>query len=206
LITAVRGKLELIGLDSVIVEVGGVSLRVFVPVSLLSGMGEIGQEVKLYTHFYIREDQMALYGFKSSDQLELFELLLGVSGVGPKAALTLVGASDVQTVHLAISQNNVDYLKKIPGIGPKTAGRIILELKGKLVDTSPTSKVIAAAGATGTIQTNQTALQRTQVIEALTGLGYSLGEVQRALSSLPADKALSIEEQVFEALRYLGQG
>jgi holliday junction DNA helicase RuvA len=206
LITAVKGKLEIIGLESVIIEVGGVSLRVFVPVSLLSSMGEIGQELKLYTHFYVREDQMALYGFKSPDQLDLFELLLGVSGVGPKAALTLVGAAEVQTVHLAISQSNVDFLKKIPGIGPKTAGRIILELKGKLVETSTTSKSLAAAGASGTIQNNQTALVRTQVIEALTGLGYSLGEVQRALGSLPADKELSIEEQVFEALRYLGQG
>jgi holliday junction DNA helicase RuvA len=205
LITAVRGKLEIIGLDSVILEVGGVSLRIFVPVTLLSDVGEIGQEVKLYTHFLVREDQMALYGFRASDQLELFELLIGVSGVGPKAALGIISSADVATVNVAISQSNVDFLKKIQGIGPKTAGRIILELKGKLVETSTASKSSALAGASGNAKLSQEALQRTQVIDALTGLGYSLIEIQRALANLPTDRTLSIEEQVFEALRYLGQ-
>src|SRR5690349_21193456 len=136
MIVAVRGQLESIGLDSVIVEVGGVSLRIFVPVALLNEVGDIGQPIKLYTHFYVREDQLSLYGFQSQAQLDLFELLIGVAGVGPKAALSMLSAATVDAVHLAIAQGNVDFLKKVPGIGAKTASRIILELKGKLVEVS----------------------------------------------------------------------
>lgn len=205
MIAAIRGRLEAMGTDSVIVEVGGISLRVFVPVSLLSELGEIGSEVKLYTHFYIREDQMALYGFKTNPQLELFEMLLGVSGVGPKAALSLVSTGGVEAVQLAIAQSDVDFLKKIQGIGAKTAARIILELKGKLVELPGSAKMVVAAanGAAGKVAPQ--ALERMQLREALAGLGYTTGEIEEAISNLPSERTLSLEEQVLEALRYLGQ-
>ncbi len=204
MIVAIRGKLERSGLDSVIIEVGGVSLRIFVPVSLLNDMGEVGGEVKLYTHLYVREDQWALYGFKSTEQLDLFELLIGVAGVGPKAALSMLSSAAVEAVHLAIAQSNVDFLKKVPGIGAKTASRIILELKGKLVEVSSPAKAVALASP-GDAKSNAVALERMQVIEALTNLGYTPAEVQAALTALPQDRPLSLEEQVLEALRFLGQ-
>ncbi|MEI6047023.1 MAG: Holliday junction branch migration protein RuvA [Chloroflexota bacterium] len=204
MIVAVRGRLEGMGLDSVIVEVGGVSLRVFVPLSLLNEVGEIGSEVKFYTHFYIREDQLSLYGFKNQPQLDLFEMLISVAGVGPKAALSLISAATVEAIHLAIAQSEVDFLKKVPGIGPKTASRIILELKGKLVEVSkPTKTVALTPGADN--KSTTAALERRQVIEALTNLGYSSAEVQTALATLPQDRPLTLEEQVLECLRYLGQ-
>ncbi len=204
MIAAIRGKLEHSGLDSVVVEVGGVSLRLFVPVALLNEIGEIGSEIKLYTHLYVREDQLSLYGFKSQEQLDLFDLLIGVAGVGPKAALSMLSAAEVETIHLAIAQGNVDFLKKVPGIGAKTASRIILELKGKLVEVGGPAKAVALA-AGGDAKNNLAALERMQLIEALSNLGYTPAEVQAALGALPQDRQLSLEEQVLEALRYLGQ-
>lgn len=205
MITAVRGQLEHIGLDSVIIEVGGVSLRIFVPVAILNEMGEVGREVKLYTHFYVREDQLALYGFQTQAQLDLFELLIGVAGVGPKAALSMLSSAAVDAIHLAIAQSNVDFLKKVPGIGAKTASRIVLELKGKLVEVSTSARSAALALGSGNITNNTATLERMQVIEALSNLGYNPAEVQAALATLPQDRQLTLEEQVLEALRYLGQ-
>src|SRR5438045_6561228 len=95
---------------------GGVSLRIFVPASILSELGDIGSEIKLYTHLYVREDQLALYGFRTPDQLSLFELLLGVAGVGPRAALNVLSNAAPETVQLAIAQSDIDFLKKVPGI------------------------------------------------------------------------------------------
>ncbi len=204
MIVAVRGRLEWMGPDSVVIEVGGVSLRVFVPAALLSNLGEIGSQVKLYTHFYVREDQMALYGFKDQDDLTLFEMLLSVAGVGPRAALNVLSNANAEAVQLAIAQSDADFLKKVPGIGAKTASRIILELKGKLVETSNRATGAALAGAGGSKNT-PAVLERLQVIEALTGLGYSTTEVQAALATLPPDHKLSLEEQVLAALQYLGQ-
>ncbi|MEI7554683.1 Holliday junction branch migration protein RuvA [Candidatus Chlorohelix sp.] len=198
MIAAIRGQLEQMGTDSALINVGGVSLRVFVPTSALDDLGEIGREVKLFTHFYVREDQLALYGFKTSEQQELFEMLLSVAGVGPRAALNLIGAADVGATHLAIAQSNVDFLKKVSGIGPKTAARIILELKGKLVEVQP-------AKPSRNVEATPTVLERRQLVEALGGLGYTPAEIQTALNALPAEQELSLEEQVLEALRFLGQ-
>jgi Holliday junction DNA helicase RuvA len=201
MIAGVRGMLEYMGIDHVLVHVGGVTLKVFVPTSMLDDLGEIGREVKLHTHLYVREDQLALYGFQNQEQLSLFEMLLNVSGVGPRAALNVLSAADVGAVHLAIAQGNVDFLKKVPGIGPKTAARIILELKGKLVETETTNRALKA----GVAGQTPNMLERRQLVEALSGLGYNPAEIQSALSSLPSDKTLSLEEQVLEALRFLGQ-
>ena len=204
MIVGVRGRLEWMGTDSVVLEVGGVSLRVFVPSSLLNDLGEVGTEVKFFTHFYVREEQMALYGFKDQEQLALFEMLLGVAGVGPRAALNVLSNASTEAVQLAIAQSDADFLKKVPGIGAKTASRIILELKGKLVEVSGPAKVAALAGVSDP-KSATAALERMQVIEALSNLGYSTAEVQNALAALPSDQPLSLEEQVLAALRYLGQ-
>ena len=100
--------------------------------------GQSGAKIKLYTHLYVREDQLTLYGFKNPEQLALFDLLLGVAGVGPRAALNVLSNASTEAVQLAIARSDADFLKKVPGIGAKTASRgIILELKGKLVETTP---------------------------------------------------------------------
>lgn len=203
MIAAVRGKLEWMGPDNILIDISGVSLRLFVPVAILNDLGPIGGEIKLYTHLYVREDQLTLYGFKNPEQLALFDLLLGVAGVGPRAALNVLSNASTEAVQLAIAQSDADFLKKVPGIGAKTASRIILELKGKLVETTPATR------STGGKQASQASpeknLERLRITEALSGLGYTSAEIQAALAALPPDHALSLEEQVLAALRYLGQ-
>ncbi len=205
MIAAVRGRLESMGADNVIIEVGGVSLRLFVPSALLNELGDIGSEIRLHTHLYVREDQLALYGFKDQAQLSLFEMLMGIAGIGPRAALNVLSFGSSETIQLAIAQGDVDFLKKVPGIGAKTASRIILELKGKLVEVSSPARSAALAGTLPGAKNPAGAVERMQVIEALSNLGYTTPEIQSALASLPTDQTLSIEEQVFAALRYLGQ-
>ncbi len=206
MIAGIAGLLEWMGPDCVIVAVGGVSLRLFIPGSLLNDLGDIGSPVKFHTHLYVREDQLALYGFKDQEQLSLFEMLIGVAGVGPRAALNVLSNADSAAVQLAIAQSDTDFLKKVPGIGVKTASRIILELKGKLVDTPATGKAARiAAGGPDSHKNAAVALERMRVIEALTGLGYTVAEVQTALVSFPDGHSLSLEEQVLAALQYLGQ-
>ena len=203
MIAGVRGILEWMGPDSVLLEIGGITVRVFVPGSILNELGPIGTEVKLFTHLYVREDQLSLYGFKTSDQLTLFEMLLSVAGVGPRAALNVLSNAGSEAVQLAITQGDVDFLKKVPGIGAKTASRIILELKGKLVESAvparPGGKVTSGQGSP------EAALERMRITEALSGLGYTTGEIQAALTALPKDQKLTLEEQVLAALQYLGQ-
>jgi holliday junction DNA helicase RuvA len=205
MIAAVRGRIDWMGADSVIIEVGGVSLRIFVPGNLVNSLGEVGSETKLYTHLYVREDQLTLYGFRSQDELTLFETLIGVAGVGPRAALNMLSVASAEDVHLAIVQSDVDFLKKVPGIGAKTASRIVLELKDKLVESKPTKIPAALTLGNPNAKSPVANVERKQVIEALMGLGYTSAEVQGALAALPAGQTLSVEEQVLAALRYLGQ-
>lgn len=204
MIAAVRGKLEWMGTDSLLIDISGVSLRIFVPVSLLDTLGSIGSDLKLYTHLHFneREGQLILYGFKDPDQLALFDMLLGVAGVGPRAVLNVLSNASTEAVQLAIAKGDVDFLKKVPGIGAKTASRIILELKGKLVETAPTTR---SGGKKTGQESPEKALERVRITEALSGLGYTSAEIQSALSSLPQDQQLALEEQVLAALRYLGQ-
>lgn len=205
MIAAVRGKLEWMGTDSVLIDVSGVSLRLLVPVSILDDLGPIGGDLKLYTHLHFneREGQLILYGFKNPDQLSLFDMLLGVAGVGPRAVLNVLSNASTEAVQMAIAQGDVDFLKKVPGIGAKTASRIILELKGKLVEATTATR--KTGGKQAAAQANpEKALERMRITEALSGLGYTSAEIQVALASFPADHTMDIEEQVLAALRFLG--
>jgi Holliday junction DNA helicase RuvA len=188
MIASIHGRLEAHGADWVVVDVGGVSLRVFVPATAISRLPALGEPVRFVTHLYLREDAIALYGFLSADDLALFEQLIGVTGVGPKVAMTMLSAAPSASLRQAIASENVDNLIKIPGIGRKLASRLILELRGKL--TAPEG-VVAAPIATAD----------SDVVDALLGLGYSLSDAQSALRSLPTDRALELEERIRLALQ-----
>lgn len=192
MIAAVQGRLEAVGPDHAVVSLGGISLRVQVPASTLSELGSVGEEVKLHTHLYVREDHLALYGFLTPDELRLFELLLSVSGIGPRGALSLLSALPPDALQAAISNENVDALCRIPGVGRKTAGRIVLELKGK-VRTAATEPALAARSADA------------EILTALTSLGYSTAEAQAALSSIQAAPDTSLEDRLLLALRFFAQ-
>jgi len=192
MIASVQGTLEARRAGHVIVRVGGFGIRVFTPTTTLSRLGEVGSDVSLYTHFYVREDGMALYGFSTEEDRDAFERLIGISGVGPKVALALLSMMDAQTFYQAIANEDQQRLALTPGVGKKLAARLVLELKGKL----PAMGVAASNGALSPYGTLQS-----EVIEALMGLGFTATEAQSALSKLPHDRPMTLEEQITFALR-----
>lgn len=191
MITSIYGTLEACRTDHAIIRVGGFGIRVFAPSSTLHRLNEVGMEVTLYTHFHMREDGIALYGFSTEQDRNAFEQLIAVSGVGPKVGLALLSVMDASTLYKAISDEDLQRLGLAPGVGKKLAQRLILELKGKL-------PVMAATGAA--IGSPAGRLQA-EVLEALLGLGFSNAEAQAAMAKIPQDQALTLEQQITYALR-----
>ncbi len=190
MIAGLQGKLQAIGNSWAIVNVGGISFQVYMPTSALSTLGVIGEEVELYTHFHLGEDNATLYGFTTAEELGLFQTLITVSGVGPKLALAMLSAMSVEKLTMAIATGSADLLSEVPGIGKKTASRLILELRGKIAWLgSPT----------------ELAPENTDVLSALTSLGYSVREASRAVAIIPQDQKLSLEERIKLALQYFGR-
>ncbi|MFL5734336.1 MAG: Holliday junction branch migration protein RuvA [Chloroflexia bacterium] len=192
MIVGLQGELASIGGDHVVLNVGGVFYKVSMPGTSIGTLGKVGDVVRLFTHLYMREDQMALYGTTEERQLRLFESLLTVSGIGPKVALSILSTMPADSLESAIAAGNVDLLTRIPGIGRKTASRLVLEMKGKL-------DLVTAAGISATPSA------ASEVVEALSGLGYSPAEIQMALSGLPKDQELGVEDMVMAALKRLGR-
>lgn len=190
MIASLHGKLESLGSDGAIINVGGIGFRVSMSTSTLSTLGAIGQEVKLHTYLHLREDNAALYGFATTDELGLFQNLISVSGLGPKLALAMLSAMNIERLTIAIATSGVDLLTEIPGIGKKMANRLILELK---------EKIGASWIATPAVQLAE---ENAEVLAALTSLGYSVAEATRAVASLPPDSKLSLEDKVKQALGY----
>jgi Holliday junction DNA helicase RuvA len=195
MIASLRGRLAAVEKDAVVVEVGGVGFRVYVPQRLLGECGPLGSTLSLHTHLHVREAELALYGCASDDDLGLFELLLGVSGVGPKVGLALLSTLSADEVRAAIATEQDKVLSQVPGIGSKTAKKIILELKDKV--QAPEDLVIQPEGFA------QLAAEDEEVLGALTMLGYSVVEAQTALQHVPAD-VRGVEERLRAALAYFG--
>ena len=192
MIASLRGVVESLGGDWAIVNVGGVGFRVYLPSSVLSTLGAVGEEVKLHTHLHVKEDGISLYGFGSADELQLFETLIGVSGLGPRLALAMLSAMRVEQLTMAIATGSTELLTTVPGIGRKMADRLVLELKDKIGAGLVASPAGLIAG------------EHAEVLAALTSLGYSVTEASRAVATLPRDADLTLEEQVTLALQYLG--
>jgi len=192
MIASLRGKLDSLAADGAIISVGGVGFRVFMPTGALTALGTPGNDVKVYTHMHVREDNISLYGFATSEELWLFETLIGVTGLGPKLSLAILSALSPEQVTAAIATGSVDMLDMVPGVGKKVASRIILELKEKIG-----AGWVAAPG-------TKLAQENADVLTALTSLGYSAAEAVKAVGALPADSDLSLEEKVKLALQYLG--
>ena len=192
MIASLQGKLESLGNDSAVINVNGIGFQVYMPTSTLSTLGATGEEVKLHTHLHLREDNATLYGFASTEELGLFQTLIGVSGLGPKLALAMLSALNVEQISMAIVTGSADLLTVVPGVGKKMASRLILELKEKI------GAVLVATPAA------QLAQENTDVLAALTALGYSAAEASRAVATLPTSCELSLEEKIKLALQYFG--
>lgn len=191
MIAHLRGQIVMRRDDFVVLDVNGVGFRVRTPTSTLETLGLEGTDAKLFTHLHVREDDLSLFGFATEEELSLFELLLTVSGIGPKGALGVLSAATPNTVRAAIAQGNLDVLTSIPGIGKKMAQRLVLELKGKLELTD------AELGEISPLDQ--------EVIAALVNLGYSAAEAQRAARVVPPSEKV-VEDRIRAALRYLGGG
>ena len=192
MIATLEGILEYRGIGSVIINVGGIGFQVHVPGSALSQLGEINDNVFLYTHFHVTEGNISLYGFTSSDESALFKNLISISGVGPKTALALLSALKTEQLVMAITSGNIELISQVPGIGKKTASRLVIELKGKLEKDLKKSGLPLAP-------------ESADAVTALTSLGYSLREAIQAISSLPDSPELSLEEKVKMALQQLAR-
>jgi Holliday junction DNA helicase RuvA len=197
-IASVEGVVGSVGPDALVVVAGGIGYRVFCGPGTLAAARE-GATVKLLTHHLVREDIQALYGFRTTEELGFFELLITVTGVGPKVGLAIVSSRNVADLQLAILQADEVVLVAVPGVGKKLAARIILELKEKVAAAG------TAAGVAGAKDGAGTGIGETEVVAALQALGYSAGEAREAargaaMAGAPGD---SLEERVKSALRVL---
>ena len=192
MIASLSGTVQKIEASSLVVAVGGVGVRVFVPRTVLENVGGVGRAIGLYTHLQVREDDLSLFGFENEDDLELFQVLLGVQGVGPKVALAILGALSPELLKSAIMREETAVLQRVPGIGKKTAERIMFQLRDKLD--------LGGAAATMPLVSDVDA----DVIDILTGLGFSIIEAQTALQHVPRE-VRAMDERVQAALQHLDQ-
>jgi holliday junction DNA helicase RuvA len=189
MIATLRGEVTQIEDTAIVVEVGGVGMRVFVPAPLRTQL-KTGEVVLLYTHLVVREDALTLYGFESQADRELFNTLLGVDGVGPKVALSVLSTMTLDAIQRAVFAEEADVLSRVPGVGKKTAQKMALHLKDKLKPTDALSRVAAMSDTDG------------EVLAALTALGYSVIEAQTAIQAIPKDVPDDVEERLRIALQY----
>lgn len=193
MLAGVTGVLETFGEDWVRIRIGGFLIHVAVPTSLVSQLEPIGELVSLHTHLRIRDDQVTLYGFSSSDELDTFILLQSVSGIGPRNALGLLSTLGSNGLRTAVEVGDTVALSSAPGIGKRTASRIVLDLKGKL-------EVDVMTGLT-TAEGNES-----EVVESLIALGYSSNEARRVVSGSDMRSAGSLEEKIRIALQNISGG
>jgi holliday junction DNA helicase RuvA len=183
-----RGTLAATGTETVLIDVGGVGYEIGVAGRTFAELPGIGSEIVLHTHLHVREDQMALYGFTTPDDRDLFRLLLGISGVGPKVALAILATMTSDDLRRVVVSDDVAALTAVPGIGKRSAQKLLLELRPKL---EVPDGALQSSGPLGEVRT------------ALEGLGYQSDEISGALRDLPAD--LAVEEMLRRSLQSLGR-
>lgn len=189
MIATLRGEITQIEENALIVEVGGVGMRVFAPAPLRDKL-KVGDVALIYTHLIVRETELSLYGFDTVADRTLFVTLLGVDGVGPKVALSVLSTLNLDTIQRAIFNDESDLLSTVPGVGKRTAQKIALYLQDRLKSTGPLQAVASMSDADS------------EVLSALTTLGYSVVEAQTALQSLPKTAPQDVEERLRMALQY----
>lgn len=192
----IKGTLEIKGINYVVVENNGIGYKIYMSSKSIGTIGEIGAKVKVHTHYRVREDDISLFGFNTEEELRMFEILINVSGVGAKSALTMLSDISPSSFALAVINNDVKRLTKVQGVGNKTAQRLILELQDKLK-----SEAIAVNEIEENIAQNKI---DNDAITALQVLGYSKKEVEQVLEKADI-KDLSTEEIIKLALKYLGR-
>lgn len=197
MIAFVSGILEMKLNGYIVIDVGGVGYKVFMSEASIDALGELGDKVKVYTHHHVREDDISLYGFLTMEELNMFELLISVSGVGAKSALSILANIEPSSFALAVISNDTSKLVKIPGVGAKTAARIILELKDKLKNQDLVDKKKDVVKKINIDEENVD-----EAISALQVLGYNRKDIEKVFEKIELD-SLSLEEMIKQGLKYL---
>lgn len=198
----IKGELAIVQENRIVVENGGIGYQILVPLSVASNLPPAGSEVKIYTYTYVREDAFQLYGFLTNDELEMFQLLITVNGIGPKGALGILSAMDVDSLRFAILSDDAKTISKAPGIGGKTASKLILELKDKVNFEEAVESVLdsshAAGGAAG-----DKGDAGNDAIQALVALGYTATEAVKAVKRVEFTEEMTVEDILKAALKNL---
>ena len=206
MISYVKGTLTAIEEDRIVVETGGIGYGIRVPLSLLEELPALGTEIPVHTCFQVREDSMTLYGFLHPQDREMFRQLIGVNGIGPKGALGILSVMRPDDLRMAVVSGDAKAISKAPGIGPKTAQRLILDLKDK-VDLDEViagfSETGTAAGSGSVREISGLAAAAKEAAEALTALGYTAAEASRAVKQVEVTEGMNAEDVLKASLKFL---
>lgn len=196
----IKGSLEIKTTGYVVIETGGIGYKIFMSEPAIERLGEVGENVKVHTYFRVREDDVSIYGFNTNEELRMFELLLSVSGVGAKSSIAILSNITPSSFALAVISDDIATLKKLPGVGAKTAQRIILELKDKL----KTEETIGKESSEGIKEAKIEDEKVKEAISALQVLGYSRKEIQVAFEKIDVT-TLSVEDMIRKGLNNLAR-
>lgn len=189
MIASLNGRISRISKGYLVVSVGGFGLQVFVPRQLMDELRQ-GEQVQLFTHMVVRQDSFALYGFESVIACDIFELLLSVNGVGPRLALAMLSTLDPETIRRAVFNGQAEVFSRVPGVGKKTAQKILFNLQDKITSIEGLEPMLAISDVDA------------EVVGALTALGYSVVEAQAAIQAIPNDASQELEERLRLALQF----
>lgn len=198
----IKGSLEMKSSNYIVVDINGLGYKIFMSQNNIESIGEINDIVKVFTYVKVREDDISIYGFKTQEQLRMFELLIGVSGVGAKSALVMLSCIEPSEFAIAVISNNIKLLTQVPGIGTKSAQRIILELKDKL--KAEQSELDEEKLENAKLKSSKTNENVQEAISGLMVLGYSRKDIEKAFTHLIVDE-LSVEELIKKGLILLTQ-
>lgn len=196
----IRGELAEVDIDHIVVDVQGIGYNIYIPTNCFEYLPGIGNECKVYTYLYLREDAMMLYGFLTKDDLEIFKQLITVSGIGPKGAISVLSALSSDDLRFAILAGDAKAIAKAPGIGAKTASRVILELKDKMSLEDAFEKKLSNEKVQVVTQSNQV---KNDAVLALNALGYSSTESLKAVSKVEITDDMDVEDVLKQALKHM---
>lgn len=199
----VKGQLEAVTGDGIVVENNGIGYEICVPFSVMSELPSLGEEVKIYTYLHVREDVLKLFGFLTKDDLSIFKLLITVNGIGPKGALGILSAISPDDLRFAVLADDVKAISKAPGIGAKTAGKLILELKDKLKLEDAFESRLANMEDRQPVKGGVEGDILNEAVQALTALGYSSTEALKAVRKVSVGAETTVEELLKLSLKYI---
>lgn len=196
----IKGELAEINSDHIVIETGGIGYQIYIPGQTFSYLPPIGEQLKVYTYLYLREDAMILYGFLTKDDLELFKLLISVSGIGPKGGLAILSTLNADELRFAVLSGDAKSIARSPGIGGKTAQRLILELKDKMSLEEAFEKKTEHVNS---VQSSGSSSVKNDAVMALTALGYSSTESLKAVSAVEITEDMDVEALLRAALKHM---